>query len=52
MSFMLYYSNPTLKMKLMEQIFPNLLQNSSKVKKSTKLNQLLDINKEDEGINT
>ena len=36
----------------MEQISLNLLQNSWKEKKSTKLSQLLDTNKEDKGINT
>ena len=52
MSSMLYYSDPTYKTKLMEQISHDLLQNSLKEKKSVKLSQLSDTEKEDEDINT
>ena len=43
---------PTSKMKLMGQTFLNLLQNSFKEKKSMKSNQSLDIDEENEDINT
>ena len=49
---MQYYFNPTLKMKPMEQTSLNLLQNSLKEKKFTKLSQLLNKDKGEKNINT